>query len=77
MTLRILAIVASLNFQGQREIILVYVSPVAGTAYVDARCWGQSWQSGYVNAPCVAGTNTITLRAGCETGGALRVRVQQ
>lgn len=76
-TLQILTLALGLEF-GQPTVTLTFVSPVAGTAYVDARCLGSdSWQSGWVNSPCHVGTNTITMRAPCATGALLKMRVKQ
>jgi len=61
---------------GQREAKLTYYTPKAGRVYVDVRCAGGAWQSGWVNQAVATGTNTIHFSQPCGTGGWFRLRWQ-
>ena len=77
-TLRILSIILAVEF-GQPVVKLTFVTPVAGRAFVDGKCIGEAnFHSGLVNAPCIAGTNTITLkRPSCDSGALFQIHVQE
>jgi len=54
---------------GTREASLTYYTPQPGRIYVDVRCAGGSWQSGWINQVAANGTNTIRFSQPCGAGG--------